>query len=267
MPVQTSTLFYATGPASVGAIVFDLLLEETHSIKSRVTQHPIESGSAISDHIVRELRSGTLKGLVSNFSIGTARNLVEVAPDLYSRLGPSWGRAAGGLVSGAGLLVGNSTAGLPASQRIAVAGALGAASQVAGMLALSPTLEDVKAGLSNVLAPANRAKDAWELFKKLWTDEAQVDIMTGLEPYKAMVVTDVSTLRNSETGESLEFDVQFTEVRIVSTRRTSISAKVTPKLTSNDGLQASANIDVKRTTGTGKTSNAAKKALTTAVPK
>jgi len=54
---------------SVGAIKFDLILAESHSFENSVTSHALQDGTVISDHIYNKLQTGTLKGMVSNYSI------------------------------------------------------------------------------------------------------------------------------------------------------------------------------------------------------
>ena len=63
------SLFYRQSGYSMGSITFDLVTSESHSFENIVTMHPIENGSPITDHIQNVLRSGTLTGWVSNFSL------------------------------------------------------------------------------------------------------------------------------------------------------------------------------------------------------
>ena len=72
-PTVPVSLFYRADGWSVGEISLDLILTETHSLNAVVTQHPVQDGSTISDHITILPRSGTMRVLVSNFSLSTAR--------------------------------------------------------------------------------------------------------------------------------------------------------------------------------------------------
>ena len=72
-PTVPVSLFYRADGWSVGEISLDLVLTETHSLNAVVTQHPVEDGSTISDHITILPRSGTMRVLVSNFSLSTAK--------------------------------------------------------------------------------------------------------------------------------------------------------------------------------------------------
>lgn len=263
--MASSVLFYRGGPFSVGAIRFDLLLEEHHELKSTLTKHPVESGSTVSDHIVKELRSGTLKGLVSNFSLKTATDLPD---NISAMIGPSMRRYA---ALGASVVGSQLVGALPGSQnaiiRRGASLASGVATTAVSALTQYPTADDVKAAIAALGAPPNRARDAWTLFKRLWEARTPVDIVTGLEKYKQFVVTSVSTSRTGETGECLEFDVTFEEFRKVTSKKTRVDAAIAPKLVTDAGKQASPKKHAGRTTGTGKSTTASKAATTTKVRK
>ncbi len=76
-PTVPVSLFYRADGWSVGEISLDLILTETHSLNAVVTQHPVQDGSTISDHITILPRSGTMRVLVSNFSLSTAEGDVR----------------------------------------------------------------------------------------------------------------------------------------------------------------------------------------------
>lgn len=76
-PTVPVSLFYRADGWSVGEISLDLILTETHSLNAVVTQHPVQDGSTISDHITILPRSGTMSVLVSNFSLSTAEGDVR----------------------------------------------------------------------------------------------------------------------------------------------------------------------------------------------
>lgn len=71
MALIPSTLLFNSKKYGVGGITFDLLLSENHEMRSVVTTHTIEDGSVVADHIRNELRTGTVTGMVSNYSIST----------------------------------------------------------------------------------------------------------------------------------------------------------------------------------------------------
>ena len=80
-PAVPVSLFYRADGWSVGEISLDLILTETHSLNAVVTQHPVQDGSTISDHITILPRSGTMRVLVSNSSLSTAEGDARAAWD------------------------------------------------------------------------------------------------------------------------------------------------------------------------------------------
>lgn len=87
MAAITTTLFFKSNRVyGVGGITFDLILSENHSFGSTVTQFKIEDGSNISDHLQKETRSGSITGLITNFSITDGLILSNKAQDVYEKL-------------------------------------------------------------------------------------------------------------------------------------------------------------------------------------
>ena len=53
----------------LGELAIDASLDETHSMTSKVTQYPIESGSVISDHVINNPVTVSIHGVVTNNTI------------------------------------------------------------------------------------------------------------------------------------------------------------------------------------------------------
>lgn len=67
-------------PTKVGSLVLDVTLEEEHYLNSNITDHPIEQGGVIQDHIAMDPRRLIIRGFVtdtplffSELPIGTVR--------------------------------------------------------------------------------------------------------------------------------------------------------------------------------------------------
>lgn len=85
-PTIPVSLFYREDGWSVGEISLDIILSEGHSLNAAVTQHPVQDGTTISDHITILPRNGTLRALVSNFSLAAASsNKAETWQDVYEQ--------------------------------------------------------------------------------------------------------------------------------------------------------------------------------------
>lgn len=59
-------LVYRTGKTQIGSIRFDATLQETHQDSSDITEHPVEGGFNVSDHIRQKPPTLTLTGIISN---------------------------------------------------------------------------------------------------------------------------------------------------------------------------------------------------------
>lgn len=59
-----------TGPTMIGDLALDCTVTETHTATSTVTEHPVESGANITDHIRPEPVQLSITGIVSDTPIG-----------------------------------------------------------------------------------------------------------------------------------------------------------------------------------------------------
>ena len=59
-----------TGPTMIGDIAIDCTVTETHTSTATVTEHPVESGSNITDHIRPEPVQLSVNGIITNTPIG-----------------------------------------------------------------------------------------------------------------------------------------------------------------------------------------------------
>jgi len=66
---EINLVFGAKRKTTVGVLQFDCILTETHGLDATVTEHPIEDGSIISDHIRRNRKMLELNGFVTNTPI------------------------------------------------------------------------------------------------------------------------------------------------------------------------------------------------------
>jgi hypothetical protein len=135
----------------VGTITFDLLLTESHSFSNTITDHNVEDGSIITDHIKNNLESGGVTGIISNFTIK-----------------------------------------------------------------------------QNALI-SNRAQDAYDELKRLWKSRELVTVITVMEVYEDVAITDVSIDRSSDTGEAITLNISFRKVKKVTLQEIVIFAGVNPK--------------------------------------
>lgn len=60
-----------TGPTMIGDLALDCTVTETHTATSTVTEHPVESGANIADHIRPDPVQLSITGIVSDTPIGS----------------------------------------------------------------------------------------------------------------------------------------------------------------------------------------------------
>ena len=69
-----------TKEGGVSAIPFDLLISESHGLDFEASEHAIEDGSVITDHVRRKLRSCTIVGMFTIHALKAEENTKKVDP-------------------------------------------------------------------------------------------------------------------------------------------------------------------------------------------
>ena len=75
----------------------------------------------------------------------------------------------------------------------------------------------------------NRAKQAWVDLKAVMDAMQPVTIVTSLEVYDDVAITNISTERNGDSGDALEIKVSFRQILTVSLMENEVTAQVQPK--------------------------------------
>lgn len=75
----------------------------------------------------------------------------------------------------------------------------------------------------------NRAKQAWVDLKAVMDAKKPVTIVTSLEVYDDVAITNISTERNGDSGDALEIKVSFRQILTVSLMENEVTAQVQPK--------------------------------------
>lgn len=75
----------------------------------------------------------------------------------------------------------------------------------------------------------NRAKQAWVDLKAVMDTKQPVTIVTSLEVYDNVAITNISTERNGDSGDALEIKVSFRQILTVSLMEHEVTAQVQPK--------------------------------------
>lgn len=170
-------------------IVLDVVTEEEPTYEADVTEHPVEDGPEISDHIQLKNPTLRLKGTISATPLDLATSI-------------------GNLVStGLGILTSSQTranffnAGIQQA-----AGAIGA-SLLQGA-ALNPS--SLISGSADAMARS--------IFMSAYERKARFDVVTKRVRYPNMVIESMSFPRDKDTGQQLIFELHLKQVRIVSSQ-------------------------------------------------
>ena len=91
------------------------------------------------------------------------------------------------------------------------------------------SLDRIDRGAWAGAAGAGRAGAAWEVCRKIWETQQPVTIVTGLDTYKDVAIKNITTSRDAETGDALEIEVSFQQIRRVSLKVIRAQAVVAPK--------------------------------------
>lgn len=213
MPTIPSSLFYKSEGYFVGSVQFDLLISESHSIEANVTEHPLENGAVVSDHVRVLPRKGSLVGLVTNHPLKKPTDpLPEWFMDKVSALGNP------GILDSVARVYGGVFGDLSGANSSQVTGYLGATFK-------GPTEADF-ARLNKLTT--NRAADTWGLFKRLVEAKEPVTISMGMEKPENVIVTKVSTSHEHSDGESARFHFEFQQIKIVTLMEVEVLAATKP---------------------------------------
>lgn len=176
-----------------GLIEMDAVISETHEGSSEVTEHALERGVAITDHIQGKPRRLEIVGVVSNFPIVRATAETKQAETLIAEY----------------------AAALQRQERMAQIPVVGAF--------LRPDPPTLSLDIDN--PNLGRTAAAWAELQRIRREAVLVRVGTTLEDYPSMAITDLRTTRTAREGESLEIAISLREVVIVSSELAEIPEK------------------------------------------
>lgn len=167
-------------------VVFDTINEETPDFEFDVTQHPVEKGPEVSDHIQEKNPTLKLKGKISNTPLDLATSIGNLVASGISFI--SSGQARANLLN----------TGLQQAAGIGGAALQGNAASLGGALA----------GAADALARTALLNAA--------QGKTPFDVVTKRQRYPSMVIQKLSFPRTNQTGYALEFEIEMIALRIVS---------------------------------------------------
>lgn len=183
-----------TSGGKLRTIVFDGHLREQHDGSAQVTEHAVEKGSPVADHIRTAPDRLTIDAVVTNTPItipesnldgasGSVRDL-DVTIQVKGEL-PVGVPLVGALVASAGLLDSTTT---------------------------------VKAQTLQFDQPFDRARSVYDEIQEIYSSGTLVDISTSIRDYTDMAIESVSVPRTVDTAGSLEFSISTKTLRFAETQ-------------------------------------------------
>lgn len=187
--VLSRTVFLQTNTATgipVPLAVLDVVKEERPEFSAEVTEHPVEFGPEVTDHIQLRNTVLRLKGKISS----TPLDLGVAAANVL----------AGGLAAFTSSQARSNLLNSGISQGL---GLIGAALQGN---ASNPAAD----GVAGALDAISRT-----ILLTVFENAIPFDVITKRQTYRNMVIQRMSFPRNDETGYALEFEIELKQVRIV----------------------------------------------------
>lgn len=181
-PKQTKIVFFAEG-ITTSILYVDATINENHTLISEVTDHPIESGSKITDHIIKKPKEYTIEGVISDNPITLVGALAGSAAGLAAQ-------KIGGTIKGR-----------------------------AGRIAAFAAIVGASKGSDYFLKKGQPSVTAFKAFNAIYEQKVKIDmILTGLTPYYDMVMTKLEMPRDKTTGHSLKFKAIFKHITEVTSQ-------------------------------------------------
>lgn len=231
----SSTLVSVAGTVGIAGFVFDIADDETIELDADITDHYVENGTAVQDHIALRPERVTVRGLVGEY-----RHIVDGNPTklqkatkklttLASYL-PPLSDAASAIYKG--LQGKNESAALTALTNSTISN-------------IGNTAMDLYKAYRNVNIPQTEQQKAFIFFEALRNNRSLFTIQTPFRYYTDMAVESLRTTQSGFSRDQSDFEVTFKKMRFVNVEKNKIDNEKaeTPAADSRLAEQASLKVD------------------------
>lgn len=186
-------------------LTLDASIHETHTATSTVTDHPVERGSNVADHIRPDPDVLTMEAIISNTP--------HFLPVDHM----------GGVIledreiKGAQITAADRIAGIPLAGG-AVGLVAGFAPIPTGLLGRIGTSEYITAVVQGFTGEFDRVTECYRELLRIRSDGQLVRILTTLRSYDNMALTSLEVSREARTGNALAMSLAFKNVRFGATK-------------------------------------------------
>lgn len=186
------------GESAKLVMIFDAVIEESHSQTCDITEHPVEDGSVISDFVIQKPLELSLSVVKSNYPIKFFNDSQFANVDLspFASVGQ--------------ILTSVENTAIQLGDRQLNKNTLGT-----GYVGRRSTDSSAPA---SAITPPDFAIRAYETMSRLQRLAKPLRIYTGLKIYDYMVIQSISSKRNVGNAEAWEAEIQLKQVRIASVK-------------------------------------------------
>lgn len=199
----------ATG--GYAGFIFDITKDETVELDSDITDHYVENGIAVQDHIALAPERVTVSGLVGEY-----KNVVENHPNALQKITRK-------LTTLQSYLPAISDAAQTAYD-IYERGTEGFTSWE-GITDTASDIGNLWKDYRNINIPANEQQRAFLYFEALRNSRVTFTIQTPFRYYTDMAIERIAIRQSGATRDESEFEVSFKKIRYVSTEIADLSAE------------------------------------------
>lgn len=212
---MAAILFEVLGVKSV--VEFDVTTTEVHSSAAEVTEHPVEAGANVTDHIRPRLDKVTLECGITNTPLSSTGTKVFEG---YRHVA-----ALAGSMANLRLDVKTSRQTRTATIKNGFVGPT--IPVLTGIVGRPATRPEVEPGLRDTNVPAavnmramsfpvylDRVREVYDVLRSLVTGGVEVTLVTELRTYQSMAITSLSSPR--QKGDAILFGLDLQELRFVS---------------------------------------------------
>jgi hypothetical protein len=185
---------YKTPNGVIGGIWIDCTVRERHGMSAEVSEHPVEDGADIADHIRRRPNALTLECVISNTPVIAPESHADGAAEITVKVPVP-----------------------PAPVKLPFG--LGDAAVRVGPFGELAIKEGRDATVKSFDPAFDRVQTVWAELDAMMTEGRVVTVHTSLTDYVDMAIEDVDAPRSVETFKSLRFTISFKQIRTVKSEK------------------------------------------------
>jgi hypothetical protein len=232
--VSPASLTWVDDSGTADAIDFDLVLSEEWQQDAEVTEHPVEQGANVSDHVRVALAKCTLTVFATNEPLGS-NDFAQATLGSVPVLANVWKSNIGlrGLVQGVAGGVGFAAAGTVGSAAGAAGGALAASLIPPGQAVPTPIAPNV----SQFSAPTDFVEETIAKLLELKNNAQLVTLVGSKQTLENMVIETLGYMRSEDEGTGATITIGLKELRIVTYQQVPVPDITRAQAPSNTGMQ------------------------------